>query len=447
MRRLRGEEEEGDEGTSTALMELLKSSTANWKIVTVQRCWNSAALLSTAMKNPISSKIAWLDGLRGVAALVVLLAHFKELVLPGSEARLHFAFEPYLERSPLMILFASHLAVLIFFIHSGFVLSWKYLNAPDARILLSMAIRRFFRLGIPIGFAVWFAYALMRAGLMSNAAAAEMSGSPGAFNNIYTFTPTLYSAIVDSTVGVLLFTNYRYNGAFWTMPIELICSYAVFIVLPLVVRLETNLLGLLLLLASIQLLAPYPWLICFLIGILFVRLAREGHFAVGVRWMADQHRAIPILLAALAISFALWPQWIAAHLSLPEFLNPDEALQILSGALIIALLFCSPAAQRLLGSPLAQFLGRLSFPVYLLHLPILCSLTSRLFIVLHGAGWPYAANCALTFVATLAATYVAAYLMAISVDAWAINFGKRPINDRLYGRTAQAAAVAKVAPW
>jgi len=92
---------------------------------------------STVPKLP--SKVTYLDGLRGVAALVVVMAHFKELALPGGRFKGSVPFGGLIENGPLMLLTAAHLAVLVFFVHSGFVLSWKFLKVGDGRILISMA--------------------------------------------------------------------------------------------------------------------------------------------------------------------------------------------------------------------------------------------------------------------------------------------------------------------
>lgn len=57
-----------------------------------------------------------LDALRGLAACVVMMRHF---VMAMPDSRLHFV----LLRSPLRTLFAAHEAVMLFFLLSGFVLS------------------------------------------------------------------------------------------------------------------------------------------------------------------------------------------------------------------------------------------------------------------------------------------------------------------------------------
>lgn len=362
---------------------------------------------------PISSttprKIEWLDGLRGVAALAVLLAHIRNLVLPDVLFARYVPLGGWIERSPLMLLTAGNLAVRIFFIHSGFVLSWKYLNRPDLRILASMSLRRLFRLGIPIAVAILFAFGLMRLGLMRNVEMGGLTHAKAPLVLHYRFEPTAASAMSDIFGGWFVHESVRYDGALWTMPIELICSYVVFLTLPLLILFRSRLATLALLAASLALLGSYPWVAYFMVGILFVQL----------------HRSFPQIRAVIA-----WPLLLLAVV-LGVFVAA-EAVQLFSSALIVALLFSRERWRRLLLRPATQFLGRTSFSVYLIHIPLLCSFSSAVFIGLHRRGVPHLANAAATALVTIAVAYALSWAMWRWVDRFAINFGKAPLERYLY---------------
>lgn len=385
-------------------------------------------------------KIACLDGLRGIAALVVVFAHFRELVFPLSLFAQHVPFGFVIERSPLMLLTASSLAVRIFFVHSGFVLSWKYLNEPDQRILFSMALRRAFRLGIPIAVAILFAFTLMRLDLMRSFEMGSVTFEDAPLVKQYEFVPSLRSALSDSLGGWFFAGlgtrppgSIRYDGALWTMPIELICSYAVFLILPLIVRLRARDCALVLLAASVGLMRYYPWLVYFFIGILLVRLHQARLFEPGGALHNIFRRRWVVLLAfGAATVLGVWPEETARRLRLPAAVNPLELVPLLSASLFLILLFALPGFRRILELPAIQFLGRLSFAVYLLHIPILCSLSSGLFLVLHRAGWPYGFNSLITLVVTLMVAYGLSYVMWRWVDRFSINFGKATLYRYLY---------------
>src|SRR4051812_17451513 len=82
-----------------------------------------------------------LEALRGIAALIVAFTHFSE-VFPSTR----FA-EP---GSVLAIFFNGRAAVIFFFVLSGFVLTHKYFEMRDPRLLAMGAIKRLPRLAGPI---------------------------------------------------------------------------------------------------------------------------------------------------------------------------------------------------------------------------------------------------------------------------------------------------------
>jgi peptidoglycan/LPS O-acetylase OafA/YrhL len=348
----------------------------------------------------------------------------------------HFRFESVVENSPFMILTASYLAVLIFFVHSGFVLSWKYLNAPDGRLLISMAARRGFRLGIPIAASVWFAYSLMRLGLMHNKELAAISGSSEFFSSFYDFyPPTFMNALTDSLGGALIIGSVRFNGALWTMPIELFCSYAVFLILPLVVCVKTRYLFIAFAVASISLLGHFHNVVCFLTGIMLVRAYQEGYFGAASRmsrlFNARFSRGLLVMLTIVAI---INPIWVGRYIPIPAFLNPVKSVQVVSAVIIVLMVLTNAPAQQILGSRPLKFLGKLSFSAYLLHLPILCSFSSWLFLRLLQTGSGYGLAIIITFLITIPTVYLVAWIMTLSIDRWAINFGKRTLEKYLNGQ-------------
>lgn len=382
-----------------------------------------AAQPASAELPAVPRKIEWLDGLRGVAAAVVLLAHTRNLVLPGVMFAQFVPFGGWIEKSPLMLLVAGNLAVRIFFIHSGFVLSWKYLNRPDLRILVSMFLRRAFRLGIPTAVAILFAFGLMRLHLMHNVEMGPLTHLDAPLVQFYRFEPTWSSAMNDVFGGWFVHKSVRYDEALWTMPIELICSFVVFLTLPLLIVFRSRLFTLALLAISIAFLGSYPWVAYFIVGILFVQL--HGNFTETrgiIAW--------PALLVAIIVGV---------------FFVETEAAQLFSTAIILALLFSRERWRRPLLQPATQFLGRTSFSVYLIHIPLLCSLSSAVFVALSRRGMPHLANAVATTLVTIVASYALSWAMWRSVDRFAINFGKAPLERYLYRTRSSVPIIAGVA--
>src|ERR1700738_380886 len=122
-------------------------------------------------------RIAYLESIRGLAALQVLLLHFLAAFAPEPVFSLPAtaAIAGYIHLSPLYFLYDGYSAVYIFFALSGYVLTRsfeRHLAQPSSQILA-----RIVRLGLPALAATPGAAAVMLAFGKPNVAAGELSGS------------------------------------------------------------------------------------------------------------------------------------------------------------------------------------------------------------------------------------------------------------------------------
>src|SRR5262249_14033000 len=87
--------------------------------------------------------------------------------------------------------------------------------------------------------------------------------------------------------------------------------------------------------------------------------------------------------------------------------------------LLIGYLELSAGAAKFLDGSFSRFLGELSFPLYLIHVPIICSLGARIYLD-HG---PYAALLASVVVSLLYADRERAAVSAASLVGLCVGFG------------------------
>lgn len=80
--------------------------------------------------------------------------------------------------------------------------------------------------------------------------------------------------------------------------------------------------------------------------------------------------------------------------------------------------------QRLFESKPFQFLGKISFSVYLVHIPMLCSFSSWLFLRLLEAGLSYNRAALAMFTATAPLLIVCAWLFYRYVERFSYGLGK-----------------------
>lgn len=390
------------------------------------------------------SRIASLDGLRGIAALVVVVYHVF-LTQPALAA-------PYLDPgaevgpgtwwatfTPLHLLWAGPEAVFVFFVLSGLVLALPV--ADSGRLnLWDYYPRRLVRLYLPVwgavGLAVLWAAAFPRA----------WQDGDSWWLAVNTTDPTVGKVLADL---LLVWSPGQANHVLWSLQWEVVYC----LVLPLVLvaarwgpRLWAvkllAVVGALVLGAVVESLALSS-LALFVLGTLMAvehrRLAAWAARLDGVRY------AWPALLVACA--GLLLSYWTVHALPLPAAATgPAEdaarALQGLGAGLTVFVVWWWAGARRAMTTAVTQWLGSRSFSLYLVHLPIAASVAVAL-----GGQPSLAAALGLTLLVALPVTEVFYRLVERPSHRIARRAG-RAVADRTRSAPAPevAPAVAETGP-
>src|SRR5580704_15633771 len=294
-----------------------------------------------------TTRLRFLDGLRGWAAVVVLLHH---VFIDGLPANALMA-----DRSLWAKVFFLNgtLAVSVFFVISGFSLSIRYLETGNGSALGRIAAGRYLRLALPIFAICAITYALLLSGLIPPAAQ-----RPAPLDQFLAFTPTIERLLNFSLWKVFV----AYSGAetydppLWTMTYEFFGSFIVFALVAHLrpSRLRTLLLAVLFLLLT----ALQTYFALFVAGILIADLFPR----IGASTAAN--RAGALLCGAGILLIALPHAWFAA-----VYLGGGVCLT--AGAV-----FCAPV-RRLFESRWSSFLGWISFPLYLVQAAVIYALAPR----------------------------------------------------------------------
>lgn len=308
---------------------------------------------------PPSGRVHCLDGLRGVAACSVVAFHFFYAFTPAPFTawnRTGFSVSD----TPLAVLWNGHFAVAVFFVLSGFVLA---ASAPrTAREAPALIGLRYLRLALPA--------------LASSALAwAWLTGFPDAAREVQAMTgsrwfrwtyqppiPPFDQALWEGGIGVFLTGTTRFNNPLWTMQAEFFGSvliYGSYAVLPGRARAPAMALGGLALAALGQF-----SLAAFCGGALvfeFRHLLRDH--AVAGSWLG----LIGLVLGATYPGHAA-EGGIVAYLQ--SWLGADGPRQA-GAVLVLVALLITPPVRRLFESAPLQRLGELSFPLYLVHVPLI----------------------------------------------------------------------------
>jgi peptidoglycan/LPS O-acetylase OafA/YrhL len=350
---------------------------------------------TTQMETIVTARAVEIDGVRGWASLIVLLFHaFREM--------LKFAI-PAVDNPVLAPLFASDLAVSVFFVLSGDALSLGFFHACQLGAIDRLVVRRYFRLTIPILMSCFITYVIMKAGFDFHLQAAQILRRQDWLGGFLDFSPSLYECLKYSLIKVYVAhtTGGSYNPFLWTMSIEITGSMLVFLTCYLWFRLKRGELMCIYLIIGLTALGSFFGL--FFAGILFSSWRQRGVFESLLTSRTHQYTAL--LVAALCISIYAFARGLGpTHVVLHRLMIP-----ILS----IALVFCVYSQRRLkafFSSSLSRFLGVISFPVYLLQFQALISLMSWLVVRHYEANAQLDHASLLGFAAiTVAVTIVAAW--------------------------------------
>ncbi|MGO4536399.1 acyltransferase family protein [Leifsonia sp. 2MCAF36] len=315
-----------------------------------------------------------LDGLRGVAAIVVLL-HHTAMIVPGMVAAYTGAAVPangsltwWFSYTPLRLLTAGSEAVTLFFVLSGFVLALPVLRSENYD-WIAYYPRRVVRIGLPSAASVVLAFGLLVLvpQIPHDGISAWLAG--------FSIDPLDWKVLVqalDPFAG-----DHRINGPLWSIYWEMVFSMTLplFVGIALVARRFWPVL-----LAAATVIGffgahigadGFRYLPAFLVGTVAAvglpRIRAAGAMLSG-RWFG--HLAwVGILSASCALLILRWlvpvPGGERVLTSGMSALWPIAALGIL-----ICCLEWRPAARLLSGEPF-RWAGKISFSLYLVHVPIL----------------------------------------------------------------------------
>jgi peptidoglycan/LPS O-acetylase OafA/YrhL len=317
------------------------------------------------------SRVTQLDGLRGIAALVVVACHIVS-TLPGIGAAVNgdrsaelTAAEAWTVFSPLHILWNGTPAVHVFFVLSGFVLVLPFTRPGAAASWAQYYAKRFFRLYLP----AWASLAVAVALIAVIPRTASPLQSPWA--DMYVIDPSVGQVFKD---GLLLLSASTINTPLWSIKWEVLFS----LLLPAYVffalrgrRFWYLKIGLALLLAVVGALQDVEWLSYLPIFAIGAVLGAERE---RIRELTRSWPGFAWFLVAAAGLFLANAEWISRE----QPIDGVEAVVTVGATLIVLLFISCGSAKRLGDTAAAQWLGRVSFSLYLVHLPIILAAVTLL---------------------------------------------------------------------
>ncbi|MFU0968242.1 acyltransferase family protein [Kluyvera ascorbata] len=309
-----------------------------------------------------NNKISYLDSIRGIASVFVLLSHLSLVYFEyiHNFGLVHIPDENYIQsflhNSPFLFFISGSSAVYIFFIMSGIVLS---ISAKKKRTsIFRSSASRYVRLSIPATFSCLFAFIIYF--LVKHFDAYQDANFIN--NSITRMNINMVEAVYKGSISSIF--NFHainsYNPVLWTMSVEFYCSILLYISY----RTKHPILIMPLLSSSLLFFGYQPLLggICFYIGMIISEINIKNRSDIA---------GFAFVIFGLYFSGAHNDSY--SYLVFYNILGSSTytILNFLGAALILYGVIMSEICQHFLSRKTLQKIGTLSFPIYLVHWPVI----------------------------------------------------------------------------
>jgi peptidoglycan/LPS O-acetylase OafA/YrhL len=318
------------------------------------------------------TRIHYLDGIRGVAALLVVFGHFKDAFFdPVKNSTLSAVFWDSFGH----FFLSASFCVQLFFVLSGFVLTYNAIN--KASFLSKQWTKRAFRLFVPVFLSALLYFIFVRGGFihfkeLSAVYSNEWIRQQWAFS--YSFSQFLYGTFYS----LMIVSDYSFinniNSALWTIPIELYWSYALFLGFLLLKFVRKNTSKNIILCIITLLVIRYAPFKGNIYGLLFLT---GSLIALNYRYLIELFagkRRLFLLIVTGLLTYCVDREW------LPESGRLPFKWSYLVAGLYILCAVAVPGIHGFFSGKFIQWLGRISFPLYLLHMLAIGSVSSWLYV-------------------------------------------------------------------
>lgn len=323
-----------------------------------------------------NNRIDWIDGIRGIACILIFLHHFCLMFYPAihfgaATPSMFYNIDTALSQSPLSVVINGNFLVAIFLTISGAVISMQVMTLEDKKGVADLIVKRYLRLIIPLVPVGLLVYAMLQLDLFANMSVAEITHSVWAssyYNTKYTLPSVLKMIFAD----ILFVGNYDLSNAFWMLA-QLFYGTFTSIILSVISWKYKKHAWLIYLLVSCALFNYGNLQIAFVFGTLlaWMHINQPGWF--------NKYAGIALLVVGLVLGG--YPSGVVPTNFYRYFSAVSEFdIHALGAICVLYGVWSIKEIQSLLSTKVFSFLGKISYAVYLIHIPLLFSLSASLFL-------------------------------------------------------------------
>lgn len=373
----------------------------------------------------MNKRIAYIDGLRGIACILVFVNHFLMAFFPasylGGDTISHIpgGLDTWYASAPVSVLTNGNFWVCVFFILSAYVLSYKILSHADRENALDSIshsfLKRYFRLFLPVFCVCVLILIFSRLGLFVNNAAAAVTGS-GLMTGRYEYPLSFYELFSSAFARIWFKADETFSNSFWMLSTLFLGGFLSSILSIMAGKRNRRMLFLYAFFALIFAFLNSLYL-SFVLGTALAYISVRQHDRMEQLLQSFGVKISAVFLLLFGLFLGGYPSGIEApaniyHLlnHLPSELTPYQFYHIFGAFLLITGILCLPQVQRWLSAKPILFLGDISFAVYLLNLPFIFSFSSGMLLKLSASLNHYLLCSSLIFLVSAAVLLFLSYL-------------------------------------
>lgn len=371
-------------------------------------------------------RILWLDGMKGFACLVLFFSHFFMTVYP----RIHFGYEvpahsSWFDDFMYLLPFKGWVFVGLFCITSGMMLSMQVMRSAASADKLkntgSLMVKRYLRLVvpmIPVAIVVWI---FLKAGLFYNLDVAKITESEWLTKHYK--APMSITGVVSSVlVKTWFYGDDSLSTAFWMM-YQMFYGSIMSIILGMVYWVAKRKSAIIYLFTFLVMLPRHDYIAGFALGALLAQFYMEGTIDRIKDSITAKSKALPSVLGILMViagcvmgSYPGDTEVIGFY----KYMETDyfELYYSFGAFLLIVGVWLSGILQKFFEQKVMVFLGKISYELFLVHIPILFSVGMWMWLVMYNVGVEYNLASFIMFVVTTAIVIFVSWLYSKYVSKW-----------------------------
>lgn len=352
----------------------------------------------------------WIDGLKGICCLLIFVHHFICAFYPaevfGPLYTSHTKYDSFLSQSILGVFFNGNFLVYVFCTISGYVVAKSFIKYKN-KDLFNTILKRYLRLVLPVFLIGIFVFLLSNFNLFYNVEAASLSDSNIWLGSFYLEKINFISMINSAFFKTPFYSDTYLSNAFWMYGAFFMGSIYIYLIC-ITLKNKNKLYNVFLIIPFIACYVSMSFIISFLIGyLLFV--FTDSFKLENKKYM----KFISFILIIVGLFFGGFPSEVTPdnYYSIFNF-NYCFHPHFIGAALLVTGLYYSNIFKWILSLKPFQWLGKLSFSVYLIHIPIIYSFSSYLFLKLIDNN-RYNFDCLIVFILSLIIVLISSFIFNI----------------------------------